>query len=63
MISKLSWIFFVPFAGAAAFLMLARTLMDDGAVFGLSDMTCRLCVSIIIFGTILVALMLGAFDD
>ena len=38
MISKLSWIFFVPFAGAAAFLMLARTLMDDGAVFGLSDM-------------------------
>jgi hypothetical protein len=38
MISKLSWIFFVPFAGAAVFLMLARTLLEDGAVFGMSDM-------------------------
>jgi hypothetical protein len=38
MISKLSWIFFVPFAGAAVFLMLARSLMADGAILGMSDM-------------------------
>lgn len=32
-------------------------------IFGISDATVRACVSILFFGTILVALMLGAFDD
>ena len=38
MLSKLSWIFFVPFAAAAIFLELARDLFVDGYIFGLSDM-------------------------
>lgn len=32
-------------------------------VFGINDTTVRTCASIMIFGTILVALILGAFDD
>ena len=31
-------------------------------IFGISDDTIRVCVSILFFGTIVVALMLGAFD-
>ena len=38
MTSKLSWIFFVPFTAAAVFLMLAKTIMPDGAILGLNDM-------------------------
>ena len=38
MTSKLSWIFFVPFAAAAVFFKLAQTLLEDGMIFGLSDM-------------------------
>lgn len=32
-------------------------------IFGLSDTTARWCTSILFFGTILVALLLGAFDN
>ena len=38
MVSKLSWIFFVPFTAAAVFLSLAKTVLPEGAVFGLSDL-------------------------
>lgn len=38
MISKLSWILFVPFTAAAVFLKLAETILPDGAVYGLSDL-------------------------
>lgn len=31
-------------------------------IFGINDDTIRVCVSILFFGTIVVALMLGAFD-
>jgi len=31
-------------------------------IFGISEDTCRACACIMFFGTILVALMLGAFD-
>jgi len=31
-------------------------------IFGMNDNTIRACVSIMFFGTILVALILGAFD-
>lgn len=32
-------------------------------VFGITDSTIRVAASIMLFGTILVALVLGAFDD
>jgi len=32
-------------------------------IFGISEDTIRTCVCIMFFGTILVALILGAFDD
>ncbi len=38
MISKLSWILFIPLTLAAAFFKLARTILPDNSVFGLSDM-------------------------
>ena len=38
MISKLSWILFIPLTLAAAFCKLAQTILPDGAIFGLSDM-------------------------
>lgn len=38
MISKLSWILFIPLTLAAAFFKLAQTILPDNSVFGLSDM-------------------------
>lgn len=38
MISKLSWILFIPLTLAAAFFKLAQTILPDNSIFGLSDM-------------------------
>lgn len=38
MISKLSWILFIPLTLAAIFLKLAQTILPDNSIFGLSDM-------------------------
>ena len=60
MVSKLSWIFFVPFCAAAVFLKLARTFMPDGAIFGLSDMMLDYavigCVAVIFLFTLIFCL-------
>ena len=39
MISKLSWILFIPLTLAAIFFKLAQTVLPDNAIFGWSDQT------------------------
>lgn len=55
-ILSLSIITLISFAICAAF---ALTVLY---IFGISEDTIRACVSILFFGTILVALILGAFN-
>ena len=38
MVSKLSWVLFIPLTLAAAFLKLAQTILPDNSIFGMSDM-------------------------
>lgn len=38
MLSKFSWVPFVPFTAGAVFFKLAQEILPDGAIFGLSDM-------------------------
>ena len=56
-ILNLSIITLISFAICFAFALVVLY------IFGIDEHTQRVCASITVFGTILVALMLGAFDD
>ena len=62
MLSKLSWVFFIPFTVAAIFAKVAQAVMPDGAILGLSDMMLDYvsiaCVAIVF----LFALLFCLFD-
>lgn len=62
MISKLSWILFIPLTLAAGLLKLAQTLLPDNSIFGLSDMMLDYLVIGCVVLIFLFALIMCLFD-